>query len=78
MAVQWLLLQIKILTNTSLYSQRNAAAVFLLSTAGVLYTVNKPARVRPVTGTGAQGTYQIPSFALGGCERSGNHPYLSF
>jgi len=56
------------------FTQRKAAAVFLLSTAGVLYTVNKPARVRPVTtvtGTGAQGTYQIPSFALGGCERSG-------
>lgn len=55
------------------FTQRNAAAVFLLSSAGVLYTMNKPARVRvsTTTGTGAQGTYQIPSFALGGCERSG-------
>ncbi|RPB29420.1 hypothetical protein L211DRAFT_832124 [Terfezia boudieri ATCC MYA-4762] len=55
-------------------TQRNAAAVFLLSTAGVLYIMNKPTRFRApttTTGTGAQGTYQIPSFALGGCERSG-------
>lgn len=56
------------------FTQRNAAAIFLLSSAGILYTMNKPARVRvptTTTGTGAQGTYQIPSFALGGCERSG-------
>lgn len=56
------------------FTQRNAAAIFLLSTAGVIYTMNKPARARApttATGTGAQGTYQIPSFALGGCERSG-------
>ncbi|RPB25622.1 hypothetical protein L211DRAFT_836355, partial [Terfezia boudieri ATCC MYA-4762] len=44
--------------------------------------MNKLTRVRApttTTGTGAQGTYQIPSFALGGCERSGKaSPILLF
>lgn len=63
-----------------LRSQRKAAVAFLFSSASILYALTKSTHRVPAAataGTGAQGTYQIPSFALGGCERSGMTPSIS-
>ena len=63
-----------------LRSQRKAAVAFLFSSAGILYALTKSTHRVPAAataGTGAQGTYQITSFALGGCERSGMTPFFS-